>query len=448
MIKVSILMYVKNGMPYFSRAIQSVMNQTLQDIEVIVIDGGSTDGTIAVVEDCMKQDRRVRLLHCDRGSVGAQFNMGVREAQGEYIGIVEADDYILPQMYEKEYLCAKENGCDVLRADNYIFFEMSGEEILIRTAVSHNLTNYGRNLSAENEPDKVLVGGSYWTGLYRREFLLEKNICMNETKGAAYQDFGFLFLTSVLADSVYFMKDAFYCYRKDNAMSSCNSPQGFGLVNKEFTFIQEQLKKRDLWDKYIKFYYLWKIRDERWFYKNLRNDMKELYIKDSHNTLISDLSECNIPDEEWNQKERDFICAIKSSEEDMRAYLMSDDERWKNSCEALERVKAEDKVYIFGAGNLGEIIRKYLESRDVYPKAFIDNNPVLWGTNKNGVKIISANNAVVDKTAKIIVCSENYAEEIQAQLMNEGLTEDKLIICNDMDSCIRFFMNTHGERTT
>ena len=121
---VSVLMYVKNGMPYFERAIRSVVNQTLSDIEVLVIDGGSTDGTIELVQEYECKDERVRLLRCDVGSVGAQFNLGLREAKGEYIGIVESDDYILPEMYEKEYWCAKEVDCDVLRADNYIFFEL------------------------------------------------------------------------------------------------------------------------------------------------------------------------------------------------------------------------------------------------------------------------------------------------------------------------------------
>ena len=111
-------------------------------------------------------------------------------------------------------------------------------------------------MSAENEAYKIFIGGSYWTGIYKRDFLINNSIWENETKGAAYQDFGFLFLTSALAKSVYFMKEAFYCYRKDNLLSSCNSPRSLNLVETEYQFIKENLIQRGLWEKYKKYYYL------------------------------------------------------------------------------------------------------------------------------------------------------------------------------------------------
>lgn len=436
---VSVLMYVKNGMPYFERAIRSVVNQTLSDIEVLVIDGGSTDGTIELVQEYECKDERVRLLRCDVGSVGAQFNLGLREAKGEYIGIVESDDYILPEMYEKEYWCAKEVDCDVLRADNYIFFELNGEEVVIRTAVSHKIENYGRILSAENEAYKIFIGGSYWTGIYKRDFLINNSIWENETKGAAYQDFGFLFLTSALAKSVYFMKEAFYCYRKDNLLSSCNSPRSLNLVETEYQFIKENLIQRGLWEKYKKYYYLWKIRSERWFYNNLQTGDKERYLANAYEGIYADLQECDIPDSEWNQKERKFICAIKDSLSEVSKYLKKEDERWNIACESLMKLKDED-IYIFGAGNLGEIIHKYLLSKDIKVKAYLDNNSKMWGMEKSNIKIISPHEISQTRDAIIIVCSENYAGEITEQLRNDHIEDERIIVCNDMDACVKFFM--------
>ena len=443
---VSVLMYVRNGMPYFDRAIKSVLNQTLSNIEILVIDGGSTDGTRELVREYESKDKRVRMLSCDVGSVGAQFNMGLREAKGEYIGIVESDDYILPDMYEKEYACAKKVNCDVLRADNYIFFELNGEEVTIRTCVSHKADNYGKILSSKSEPDKNFIGGSYWTGIYKREFLLDNNIWENETKGAAYQDFGFLFLTSALAQSIYFMKDAFYCYRKDNLLSSCNSPRGVELVETEFKYIKDNLKQRGLWDNYKSYYYLWKIRNERWFYKNLQESDKQKFLEYAYDSIYADMQECDIPDEQWNKKELDFIKAIRKSADHVGEYLKQDDIRWSKSCEMLKGLSDDEQLYIFGAGNLGEIIYKYLVGRGLSPKAYVDNNTGLWGTKKGGVKIISPAELIATKDATVVVCSENYAEEIANQLQNENVEPDRIILCNDMDSCVRFFMKMKNEK--
>lgn len=113
----------------------------------------------------------------------------------------------------------------------------------MRTRVSHKKSNYNRVMCAMQEPENILIGGSFWTGLYRREFLIEKNIKMNETSGAAYQDFGFLFLTSVLAQRVYIMPEAFYCYRKDNPSSSCNRPAGLDIPIREYCLLEKELKK-------------------------------------------------------------------------------------------------------------------------------------------------------------------------------------------------------------
>lgn len=79
--KVTVIMYVKNGAPYFKRSLDSVISQTLQDIEVLIVDGGSTDGTLSVAEEAAEKDERVRILCCGKGSVGAQFNLGLREAR-------------------------------------------------------------------------------------------------------------------------------------------------------------------------------------------------------------------------------------------------------------------------------------------------------------------------------------------------------------------------------
>ena len=93
--KVSVIMPSLNVVSYIRECIESVVNQTLKDIEIICVDAGSTDGTLEVLEEYTAKDNRIKLLHSDKKSYGYQMNMGIDAATGEYIGIVETDDYIV-----------------------------------------------------------------------------------------------------------------------------------------------------------------------------------------------------------------------------------------------------------------------------------------------------------------------------------------------------------------
>lgn len=444
--KVSIIMYVKNGMPYFPEALESVLSQTLEDIEIIIVDGVSSDGTIEKVKQYMNNDARIQLLYCDRGSVGAQLNMGIKIAKGEYIGIVESDDRILPDMYKKEYEFAKQNGFpDIVRADNYIFFGQGDEETIIRTRVSHNEFDYGVSLSAKKEPDRVFIGGSYWTGIYKRDFLINNNILMHESKGAAYQDFGFLFQTSALADNIYIMNDAFYCYRKDNPQSSCNKPMGINLIENEYAFLKDKLIECGIWFDYKRYYYLWKIRNYLWFYNNLDRFGKKEVIPIMYKSIMEDLNDPEFPDDGWNKKESEVIQLLKKSYEAFVSYFESRDKMFADSYEKIYNISPSDNICIFGAGNIAVIIMIYFKRKNIIPKFVLDNNKKLWGSRFNDIDIISPE-VLNDKknlgNIKVIICSENYMREIKDQVESYGIDKNDIITCDDMDSCVRMILRT------
>ena len=111
-IKVSVLTYVLNDVMHIEKCVRSIMSQTLRDIEILLIDGGSTDGTLQKLIQFDKEDSRIKLIRSDAG-VGKQFNTGLRLASGKYIGICESDDYILPDMYERQYEVAEQYQLDV-----------------------------------------------------------------------------------------------------------------------------------------------------------------------------------------------------------------------------------------------------------------------------------------------------------------------------------------------
>lgn len=116
-IKVSVIVPVYNGEKYLARAVESILAQTMKDIEIILVDDGSEDGTADIIKSYKEKypDLIVDVYNeCNR-SLGSARNIGVSHAQGEYIGFVDADDWIDPDFYEKMYGKAKETDADIVR---------------------------------------------------------------------------------------------------------------------------------------------------------------------------------------------------------------------------------------------------------------------------------------------------------------------------------------------
>lgn len=114
---VSVVVPVLNTREYVRECLESIKNQTLKEIEVLCVDGGSTDGTLEIVEEYMKKDRRFRLITDTKGSYGAQVNRGMELATGDYVAIAEPDDYVAEDMYQSLYQEAVQTGADIVRSD-------------------------------------------------------------------------------------------------------------------------------------------------------------------------------------------------------------------------------------------------------------------------------------------------------------------------------------------
>jgi len=101
MTTLSIIIPIYNQELYLSQCLESVLSQRFSDFEVIAVDDGSTDTSSAILEQYAKKDRRVKIVSKENGGYGSAMNTGLLNVRGIYIGIVEPDDTILPQMYEE-----------------------------------------------------------------------------------------------------------------------------------------------------------------------------------------------------------------------------------------------------------------------------------------------------------------------------------------------------------
>ncbi|WP_028611936.1 glycosyltransferase [Paenibacillus harenae] len=112
--KISVIVPVYNAEPYIGECLQSLLAQTLQDCEFICVNDGSTDRSASIIEQFRQMDSRVILINQSNQGVSVARNTGLEDAAGEYVGFVDADDFIEPDMYERLYNAAGKGDCDVV----------------------------------------------------------------------------------------------------------------------------------------------------------------------------------------------------------------------------------------------------------------------------------------------------------------------------------------------
>ncbi len=232
---------------YIEECLESVRRQSLENIEILCIDAGSTDGTYEILREHAGADSRIRLIRSQVRSYGYQVNLGFSMARGEYVGIVETDDSIEPDMYETLCRVATEEGLDYAKGGFYTMATpCEGERYLLE----HPLPDTGRLLSHTYYTDSPLSPDVYiWNGVYRREFLERNRIRLNESPGAAFQDCGLRYLTDMNLERGMFIDRLLYRYRRDNAASSTYDPRFARFNLQECRYIRARMDEQGMRDR-------------------------------------------------------------------------------------------------------------------------------------------------------------------------------------------------------
>lgn len=437
MIKVSSITYVKNGEKYIERCIRSIMNQTLKDIEIIVIDGGSTDLTCDIVKNLAKEDNRIIMVKCE-GSVGAQFNCGLKLASGEYIGICEGDDYILESKYEKLYNIARKDRCDIVKASYLQFVELDNKEYgwEIKSCPEDRFECV---VSADKSPGYFLRFGinGFWSGIYSKKFLKKYLIQMNETKGAAYQDITFSFLTQLYAEQCYFVREPLHCYRLDNEQASVYSDKCIEMHCREYGLLEKILKKRNIWDNYKSLFLSWEFASYRHFCCIVSQEIRSKKIDIIYEILSRQIQENDIFMTENYLDTIDVYEAIKCGREAFGKAILKNIQREARMLNYFkEQFSKEKKVAIFGAGHIGEIICTYamIHGKEIL---MIDNSVEAREAGCCGQKVYPPDIIKKNKNLTYLVANYKYGKEIKDQLMKLGVDENNIVLCQNEDYFLR-----------
>lgn len=211
--KVSVIIPVYNTEPYLRQCLDSVVNQTLRDIEIICVDDGSTDASPAILREFAEADPRITVLTQEHSNAGTARNLGLRHASGEYLSFLDADDFFEFDMLAIAYEAAKAQEAEicVFRCDLY---DGSNDSYAKRddTILVENLPDH--RPFAGTELKKDLFGtfiGWAWDKLFLREYIVENKILFQEHRTS--EDLLFTYFALAKAERITIMDDVFAHHR-------------------------------------------------------------------------------------------------------------------------------------------------------------------------------------------------------------------------------------------
>lgn len=452
-VKVSVILPSLNVADYIEECLDSVIGQTLQEIEMICVDAGSSDGTLKILERYSAKDRRIRIIHSDKKSYGYQMNLGIHLAKGEYLGIVETDDYIEPDMYEELYRAAAENDLDFVKAGFEVFVTPSeGERYLLNCP----MPDCDQMISSEYFLHRELSNDIYiWNGIYRRSFLEKYHVRLNESPGAAFQDCGFRYLVDMNLRRGMFLNRSFYRYRRDNVGSSTYNPNCVKYNLAECRYIRRRMEEDQMTDRKKRSF----IARETVMmalepYMTLRaccepdqgtiealNDFRRIIRKDREDGLLR--QEDMLP-KHWIE-----MRLFTENPEAFEAYLaVSSEARYELYRKFIQKMSEKEQIVIFGAGKAASYALCLMRMNGIQAiQAFCDNNSDKWGSRYMGYDVLSPEEAFARyPKAHYLIASLAYGSKIREQLYSRGLSRDAVSLyrlpLSPME-CTNYFMKLY-----
>ena len=220
MAKISVIVPVYGVEQFLKEAVDSILSQTFTDLEIILIDDGSKDNCPQIIDEYAKKDNRIVAIHKQNGGYGSAMNVGLERATGEYIAMLEPDDYIDSKMYEDLYKIAKQYDSDIVKSCFYDNLQSKEETRILKV-------NWDDDKIPQNRSFKITECGlflqyhpSIWSCIYKREFIKKHNIRFVEASGSGWTDNPFQVQTMCLAERINYTPNAYYYWRRLNRYES------------------------------------------------------------------------------------------------------------------------------------------------------------------------------------------------------------------------------------
>jgi len=215
MLKVSVIVAVYNTGKYLRQCLDSIVNQTLRNIEIICVNDGSTDNSLDILNEYAALDKRIKVVSKENEGLGAApaRNLGLTMIRGEYVSVLDSDDFFELDMLEKMVQKAEETGADIVMCAGMEYDNRNGCKIKVQSILNQNIIPEKTVFSHKDYPNSIyqLTGGMAWNKLFRRTFLDKHNLRFQRIK--YIDDAYFTFANMALAEKIAIVNEPLAYYR-------------------------------------------------------------------------------------------------------------------------------------------------------------------------------------------------------------------------------------------
>ncbi len=238
-IKLSIIVPVYNVEKYLERCLESLVNQTIKEYEIIIVVDGSTDNSIKIVKKYKeKYSNLIKYVETENRGLSAARNYGIDLAKGEYIGFVDSDDYVATDMYEKLYNCAKDNNYDVVVCDYCKITDEKQKEVKLEITSNSTL-------------DEIVVNSRPYAcnKIFKKNIFKKYNLKFPE--GLIFEDICTVYPLLMRSKQIGYVNESmyFYCYNRSGSIMK-NKNRDDLCILKILSILNDYCVKNNLFDTY------------------------------------------------------------------------------------------------------------------------------------------------------------------------------------------------------
>lgn len=293
--KISVIIPIYNVEKYLKECLDSIVNQTFKDIEIICVDDGSTDESFKILQGYAQKDERIKVIQQENLGPAVARNKAIKLAKGEYLSFVDSDDYVDLSFLEKLYSASDDGYCDVVATVNVKLVDENLNQKFM------NIYTKSKELNFVERANMFIKTGVSWNKIYKTSFIKKNNIYYQEINSPG-EDLYFTVFTLLLANKVKVINDVSYYYRQFSTSRSkeLKDEKAYKIIDfcriidERISKLNVNLLKKIYWKKKFK-----KRREVEFlnYYSNLHKDkkaefrkfLKEAYPKEQIKEPIKDL---------------------------------------------------------------------------------------------------------------------------------------------------------------
>lgn len=289
-IDVSVVVPVYNCEKYINKCTDSLLKQTLKNVELIFVDDGSMDRSVSILREYQKGDARIQIIQQKNQGAGTARNSGLMAARGKYIVFLDADDFFESQLLEEAFSCAEKNQAEVVLYDSYVFDEQTGKR---RKWLTPNMPV--SPFSNEDLGPGLFSAGKAvpWNKLVLRQFLIDNRIIFQEIRKS--NDLYYSLLCVSLAKRLAFIPKCLVNYRVGNPNSlqgNINTGMECGIISR--MALKRELVKRNLFQGNIKEAFYRCCSDLSIYCNRITNiDSMKIFYQEMKKNLVPGLYDSN-----------------------------------------------------------------------------------------------------------------------------------------------------------